>query len=265
MTFAAGVTTKNIQVTAVDDVLHDPGESFTVTISNPQGAAGFEKTLQTESVTTSITDDDDPIAVTLFVAPDSLAEGGRPNQAFLIAASRPAGVTPALEITLSLGGTAQANDDYTAQGVTTLSFSEGETRATTKRIRITPVNDSLLEGDETILVNGSAAGVTVTPATITLKDDEQGTLTLVAPTGPVAEGTDAEYTIRLSKKIETDLVVNWQVSVESSDPRVGDRRGLRRGREARSTSRPVLPPRPGSPSPCPSWTTGSRNSPRSSP
>jgi hypothetical protein len=74
LTFPAGVTTKKIQVTAVDDVVHDPDENFTVTISNPQGAAGFEKKLQTESVTTSITDDDDPVAVTLSVKPDSLSE-----------------------------------------------------------------------------------------------------------------------------------------------------------------------------------------------
>ena len=215
LTFAAGVTSKNILVTAVDDIVHDPGESFTVTISSPQGGAGFEKILQTRSVTTSITDDDDPIAVTLDVAPDSLREGDA-SKAFLVAASRPAGVTPALDITLSLGGTAQAGDDYAAEGVTTLSFSAGETRAT-KRIRITPVNDSLLEGDETILINGSAGGVTVTPATITLKDNEQGTLTLILPSGSVEEGTDAEYTVRLSRKPETDLVVNWEISYESSD------------------------------------------------
>ena len=205
--FPAGVTTKKIQVTAVDDVVHDPGESFKVTISNPQGAAGFTKILETESVTTSIVDDDDPVAVTLSVTPDSLSEGDA-SRAFTITATRPAGVTPAVEISLALGGTAQAVDDYTAQGGSTLSFSAGATTAT-KSIQITPVDDSLLEGDETILVNGSAQGVTVTPATITLEDNERGTLALTAPTGPVAEGTDAEYTLRLSHRVETALVVTW--------------------------------------------------------
>ena len=41
-------------------------------------------------------------------------------------------------------------------------------------LSITPVEDAAQEGDETIIVNGSGAGLVILPATITLKDNDAG-------------------------------------------------------------------------------------------
>ncbi|HEY0323445.1 MAG TPA: Calx-beta domain-containing protein [Pyrinomonadaceae bacterium] len=58
--FAAGETTKTIQIPIVNDAYVEPNESFTIKISNPKGGAGLGATI---TATITITSDDAQLAV----------------------------------------------------------------------------------------------------------------------------------------------------------------------------------------------------------
>ncbi|MDE0170551.1 MAG: hypothetical protein OXS29_13755, partial [bacterium] len=73
-------------------------------------------------------------------------------------------------------------------------------------------DDAVVEGDETIVVSGSATGFAVADATITLGDDDTAALSISGPTGNVAEGNNATYTVTLSKAIAKQVRVAWSAS-----------------------------------------------------
>ncbi len=204
-----GPTSQSISVTAEDDVYHDPGEGFVVTISNPQGAGGFEKILETGSATTTINDDDDPVTVTFSVSPSTLDEGASSTE-FTLTATRPAEITPAMDVALSLGGTAQKDVDYTVSGLATSTTLSSGATTTTETFTLTPVDDMLVEGDETIIVNGVAEGATVTGSSISLVDNDAATVTLSGPTSPVSEGAAATYTVRVLGELSEALSLAWE-------------------------------------------------------
>ena len=80
----------------------------------------------------------------------------------------------------------------------------------TETITITPSDDKVVEGNETIIIPGTTTvtGLTVTSATITLKDhngatddpndEDKADLRITGPTENVAEGSDAVFTVTLS-------------------------------------------------------------------
>ena len=72
LSFAAGDTSKSATVSVTGDVVDEPDETLTLTLSSASGAA-----LGTDAATGTITDDDsEPGGITLKAAPDSVAEDG---------------------------------------------------------------------------------------------------------------------------------------------------------------------------------------------
>ena len=140
--------------------------------------------------------------VTLSLGRTAVTEGGG-AQAVAVT-GRLDGLPEAADVTVTLsagGGTAQAGDDYAAPGVT-LSIPAGQTsgRAT---FTVTPVNDAVDEGDETLVVSGtlsSSQSLSVAPAaglTVTITDDDTRGVR-VSPTAlTVREGQSGTYTVRL--------------------------------------------------------------------
>ena len=91
-----------------------------------------------------------------------------------IRVSRTGGAVGAASVTVSTAnGTATAGQDYTATTVT-LDFAEGVTFQT---FTIPVLNDSLLEGNETVILNFSnytGCGIAGPPGLLTITDDEDG-------------------------------------------------------------------------------------------
>ena len=169
MTIRSGATsaTASFTLEPTEDTQGEGDERISLT-----GSAG-ELTLKGTQVT--IIDDDPPSEATLEVSPASIGES--------------AGAT-SVEVTARLNGTArpdativtvvvgQATDDatqgmdYQMVGDLTLTIPAQTMRATS-RFTLTPTNDSLREGPETISVTGSATGLTVTGTHIAITDDEE--------------------------------------------------------------------------------------------
>ena len=125
----------------------------------------------------------------------------------------------ATTVALSLSGTATATGsgaDYTAVVPSEMTIPAGEATGTAT-LSITPTDDVIVEGEETIRVEGAVSDITVSPAEITINDADQGTLSLSGSGTAVSEGNDASYTVSLSHAIGHEVTVGWSVTPDSGD------------------------------------------------
>ena len=121
-------------------------------------------------------------------------------------------------------GAAAAGSDYEAQAATELTFAAGQTERT---VAVATLDDPVVEGDETFMVQLSAA-VDALPAGVALDadassagaviaDDDAATISLAAPE-PVREGEAAAIVIVLSQPVARPVTVLW-ATVEDSGAR----------------------------------------------
>ena len=144
--------------------------------------------------------------------PGSIVEGD-PATEFIVTATRD-GVTnqaTSTTVTLSLAGSAAA-DDYATTTLNSITIPPTSTSATTT-LTLDPTNDDIVEGGEVVKVVGASGDQAVSPAWITIDDDngDKGTLSLSGPDKTVAEGFDASFTVTLSDAIGPEVTVEWSV------------------------------------------------------
>ena len=176
-----------LTLTPVDDLLAEGDETAQVT--------GTATGLEVDPFPITITDNDAlPTGVTLTVAPDTVDEGAGAttldvNAAFTDGDAR--GVDT--EVVLSVVGasltfveetpdgqggtttttrttTAAGAEDFTADSVT-VTIPAGEMQGTAT-LTLTPTNDTVAEGNETVQVSGAASGLAVTAAGVTIIDND---------------------------------------------------------------------------------------------
>ena len=222
---AAGDQTFTVQTTE-DDIDEGTGETFTVTISSPSGGGGAAPSLGTsKSVTTTITDDDDaPTGITLSASPNTLGEDDAATSITVTATLNGDSTrTSATVVTIgTITGTATKGTDYTATTLGNITISANSSSGS-QTFTVTPTDDAVVEGDETIIIPGSTStevGLTVSSATVTLTDDNKTTttptddkdsaeLSITGPTSNVDEGSDAVFTVTLSKAVAKAVTVAW--------------------------------------------------------
>jgi len=171
--FAAGTTTRVIQVPILADPNADGGERFFVDLANPRDAQILDGTGQ---VTIQ-----DPALPTLAINNASVTEGdsGTRNMAFSVTLSRvPSQAVSVNFASSSSGATATAGTDYTAVSGS-LQFAYGAT-SLTRTVNVPVRGDFADEANETLKVNLSA----VVGATLA---DAQGVGTIVDDDLPIAE------------------------------------------------------------------------------
>ena len=123
-----------------------------------------------DDVEVLVGDDDQVVtAAVLTLSDDDIAEG-EASALVTVTATLDAVTTTQLAITLSLGGTATAQD-YDVGGVQPITIAAGQMTGETV-LTFVPVDDALVEGDETIIINGASPGLTIAQATLTLIDDD---------------------------------------------------------------------------------------------
>ncbi len=165
LTFAPGQTVQQITVPIVNDLLVEPTETFTITLTNVTGGAP----LGGQNVATiSIVDDDVGFA---FSATNFSAYENATNA--IITINRLGVTNAAVSVDFfTADGSATAGVDY---GVVsnTITFNPGETSVT---VPISLANDTILEGDETVLLSlaNPSMGTTVVGAAAVLNivDDD---------------------------------------------------------------------------------------------
>ena len=222
---AAGAQTFTVSTTE-DTTDEGTGETFTVTISSPLGGGGPSPSLGTsKTVTTTITDDDDaPSGITLSASPNSLGEDDGKTSITVTATLTGSALPSDTVVTIgALSGTATKDTDYSVNtALASITISANSTSGT-DTLEITPTDDTVVEGDETIIVSGTTTtqvGLTVSSATVTLTDDNKTTttptddkdsaeLSISGPSSNVSEGSNATFTVTLSAAVAAEVTVAW--------------------------------------------------------
>ena len=114
-------------------------------------------------------------------------------------------------VTVSVsGGTASAGDFAAVQDFT-LTIAAGQASGTA-RFTLTPVDDAIDEGDETVRVAGTAQGLEVTPATVTIEDDDARGIAVSTEALTVPEGASRTYTVVLRSQPSGPVTVSPSVA-----------------------------------------------------
>ena len=146
VSLAAGATSATINVNPLDDPLVERNETVVLTLSTNAayqiGTPG--------SATVAIESDEFPPVITISATTPTATEAGPTNGAFTV--SRVGDSSNALTVGYTVDGTATSGADYTALSGS-VTIAAGQTSGV---ISITPIDDSEIEPDETVLVTLSA-------------------------------------------------------------------------------------------------------------
>ena len=226
VTIAAGQTSATVTVDTTDNEDDEANRYYEFRMSNPQGGGGPTPLLSTtQFVNTTIVDDDgDPSSVLLSVDKTSFEESDDAGTVNVTATLEGGGTLDEdATVVVTLGGTATkgSSGDYTATTLGNITITAGEASASDS-FTVKPVNDQVVEGDETIVLEGASAGLDVTPATITITDDDTATLSITGPAVVVSEGENAEFTVTLSHAVASQVVVAWSAGSTAQVPASAD-------------------------------------------
>ena len=169
VTIPAGETSGNatFTLTPVDDTLVEGDETVSV--------AGSAAGLAVHGTAFALADDDAAPEIALSIGPSSLAEGAGDTAmtvtaTFSNASTYARGTTVAVTVG-DAADSAASGADYVPVAGFEVTIPAGETRADAT-FTLSPVDDTLVEGDETITVWGTNADLTVSPGQVTLADDD---------------------------------------------------------------------------------------------
>ena len=203
VTVLAGATTATIPVTVIDDTVPESNETVVLKLI---GSAGYSVAGPGTHTLTIV--DDEP-TVSFASASQSAGEGS---------GTRNVGVTldkaPTTDITVkyTVGGTAAAGSDFTIADSGTVTVLAGATTAT---IPVTIVDDSVGEGDETVVLTLAAPDGyrVVSPGThtLTIVDDEPR-VSFASASQSAGEGSGThDVEVTLDKAPTTDITVKYTV------------------------------------------------------
>ena len=131
-------------------------------------------------------DDEASTSVELSVSPAVVSEDGGAQQIEVTAALDGAARSEATSVTVSVGAagdSAASGTDYQAVSDFVLTIAPGALSGEAT-FTLTPVDDGVAEGDEAITVSGSAVGLTVEPAELTLEDDDEASTSVELSVSP---------------------------------------------------------------------------------
>ena len=234
ITITAGDTsgTGNFTLTLTDDNLIEGEEAISV--------SGTSTGLTVNAASATIEDNDEPkiildIKPFLDTDPDKLPESAGATRV-TVTAGTTGGVFELdrqIHVTVGKKGDSAAfGPDYDTPSVAfhvliKASKTEGE-----KTFTLTPADDILVEGDESLTLQGSAAGLEVTTATITIKDNDVPSMALSASPASVSERAGATaVTVTVSTggvAFTADRAVAVAVGDTGEQRRLGDRLRVRR-------------------------------------
>ena len=181
LTFAAGETSKVINVTVMGDTVIERNETLKINLTTPAGA----RIADAAAVGTIVNDD-----ARISVADATVTEGsnGTSSLAFTVTLSAAASGPVTVDYATS-NGSAKAGQDYTAQ-TGTLTFAAGET---SKVINVQVTGDTAVEANETLKLTLSApTGATIQDggAIGTIVNDDSSTPSL--PTLSISDASVIE-------------------------------------------------------------------------
>ena len=198
-------TPQTVTVTAAQD---GDATDDAATLANTAEGGGYGG--ESADVAVTVTDDETaPTAITLAVSPASVAEddgGTTVTVTATLDGSATLGAATAVRVSVG-GGTATLGTDYTAVDAFTVTIGANASSGT-GTFTLTPTNDTIAEGEETIDVTGMATGFTVTGAQVALTDDVPSvTVGFARASYTVDEGASVTVTVVLSAVPEREVEV----------------------------------------------------------
>ena len=212
--FDANATEAKFTVPVNDDTDIEEDETFTVTLS---GVSSNAQLATDPTAKGTIVDDDATVTLPTL----SIGTGGAPEStiigfAVILSATASADVTATCTASFESGDTASAADLSTTTGTATINAG-----STSALCRITPVQDTIDEEDETFTVtlsgvssNAQLAADPTAKGTIN-DDDDPPTLSVGDVSG--AEGTALTFTVTLSAESGKTVTVDYATSAETGD------------------------------------------------
>ncbi len=221
LTFAAGQTSQTLTVNVTGDATVEPDEGFTVTLSDPVGAA-----LGTATANGVIRNDDIEQKIEVAIEPDSVvqAEGNTAATGFTFTVTRSGATAGTTTVNYAVSGWGGAAADGADFGGTfpsqTVTFAAGETSRT---IAVQVTSDRMVEADEGFRVTLSNAadtsGNTVEIVTATAEgrivNDDQATLTITGvkqQEGTSGATTPFDFVVILSAPVQGGVSVQAQTA-----------------------------------------------------
>ena len=189
LTFQPGEATKTVTVSPLDDAYSEGDETFTLTLSNPAKAV-----IDDGEATGTIQDNDGLVSSSIVLSADPMriSEGAGATSVMVTVALDGGALTTATTVAVSVAGSGNAN----AVGFAPVSDFDIEIAAGaasgSASFTLTPEDDAVDGPDETVTLSG-AADLPVSPATVTLVDDDATStgIALSAHPARVSEGAEA--------------------------------------------------------------------------
>ena len=175
--------TQTFRLIPTDDDVAEGTETLTV--------RGRTNDLNVDSATLTITDNDTASTkVTLSVDPTSVSEGAGSTTVMVTGTLDGGARTSATSVTVSVsGGTATAGTDFATVNDFTLTIPANQTEGT-QTFALIPTDDNIAESSESLTVSGSANGLSVDSATLTITDNDTASTRVTLSVDPtsVSEG-----------------------------------------------------------------------------
>ena len=215
LTFGPGETSKNVSVPILGDALDEPDESFFFTLTSIQNG-----TFQggDPNATGTITDDDPTPSLSITDASVTEGNSGTKTTTVSVSLSAPSSRNVAVDFATADGtATFSPGGDYHSQSGR-LVFSPGETVET---ITLTVVSETVVESDETFVVNLSNplnATIADAQSVITILNDDSSSTPPPPGSVPTLSIGDAMVTEGNSGTVQTTLTLTLS---EESDGFVG--------------------------------------------
>lgn len=185
ISIASGDTSGSITATAVQDIIYEGNETFTASITSVSGG-GASASSTASDTTVTIVDDDSPPSVSLSASTTSIAENGGVATFYVLFSAT---ASDSVTVGFSVSGVAGTGSDYNLS-TSSITIASGQTSGS---ITATAISDSVYERDEAFtvaiasLTGGGATASSNSAASVTILDDEQGTVYLTSSATTLAE------------------------------------------------------------------------------
>ena len=207
-------TAQTVTVSAAQDADADD-DAATITHAVAGGDYG---SVAAADVAVTVSDDETASTkVTLSVSASSVDEDADATSVTVTGTLDEAARTTATTVTVSVGASgdsATEGIDYATANDEMLTIAAGQTTGTAS-FTLTPTDDDVDEEAETLTVDGTAQGLTVTPTSVTIADNDTRGIAVSSTDLTVAEGRSKSYTVVLSSQPTADVTVTPNVSGDS--------------------------------------------------
>ena len=200
----------------IDDDISEPTEHFLLIMEITPGLRRYVR-VSADRPDITIIDNDPTPTVTLRVDAVSVDENDSATTVTVTAALVGSIREMDTSVTVSVSGGTASSDDFATISDFTLTIPAGQNSGTETFI-LTPFDDSLAEGDETVSVTGTTdvPGVSVAGTSVTINDNDSAGVDLSVSTLTIGEDGTGTYTVELTGNPDRPVTVE----VSSNNPDV---------------------------------------------